>query len=77
MNYSILSADSNKLFGYTVEYVVTGCNTCSNYISEICHTMEPTEADWFRQCVLEIWQYDGHMILERFLRIFRAFRSGM
>ena len=77
MNYSILSADSNKLFGCTVEHVVTSCNTCSKYINEICHAMEPTEANWFGQCVLEIGQCDGHVILERFLRIYRAFNPEM
>ena len=73
MNYNILSPDSNKPFGCTVADVVTGCNTCGKYIKEICYTMEPIESNWFRQCLLEIEQYDGHVVLERFLRIYRAF----
>lgn len=71
MNYNILSADSNKPFGCTV--AVTGCNTCRKYIKEICYTMGPIESNWFRQCLLEIEQYNGHVVLERFLRIYRAF----
>ena len=76
MNYSILSADCNKPFGGKVADVITNCNTCSKYIKEICYTMGPTESDWFKQCILEIEQYNGHVILERFLRIYRAFNLG-
>jgi hypothetical protein len=36
--------------------------------------MAPKEADWFRRCILEIEQYDGHLILERFLRLYLMFR---
>jgi hypothetical protein len=35
--------------------------------------MEPRESVWFRQCVVEIEQSDGHLMLERFLRIYKAF----
>lgn len=72
MNYNILSAESNKPFGCKAE-VVPGCNTCRRYITEICYTMEPIESNWFRQCLLAIEQYNGHVVLERFLRIYRAF----
>lgn len=67
MNCSTLSKDSNKLFG------CVNCKKCSHYIREICYHMEPIESDWFRQCVVEIEQCDGHPLLERFLRIYRAF----
>jgi hypothetical protein len=76
MNYDILSTDSNKPFGSTVADLVTSCNTCSKYIKEICLTLEPAGSNWFRQCVLEIDQHDGHVILERFLRIYRAFNPS-
>jgi hypothetical protein len=49
--------------------VAKGCKKCGEYIRSICCNMNTTESDWFKQCVKEIGHCDGHLMLERFLRI--------
>jgi hypothetical protein len=34
--------------------------------------MTPKDADWFRRCAVEIEEHDGHLIMERFLRLYQA-----
>jgi hypothetical protein len=86
MVVSILPTDVNKSFSEHairslsdgpvdegISDMAKGCEKCSKYIRSICCNMNTTESDWFKQCIKEIGHCDGHLLLERFLRIFRAF----
>jgi hypothetical protein len=52
------------------------CLSCSQLLDSICLTVAPNEADWFRRCIVEIEDHDGHLILERFLRLYWVFRGN-
>lgn len=62
--------DSHKPFDNHSSYPILGCLTCKRLIDLVCINMSPKENCWFRGCVKEIEHYDGHMILERFLRLY-------
>ena len=46
------------------------CNTCNGILDSICRRMKPFEAKWFSRSVVEIQEHDGHLICERFLRLY-------
>ncbi len=52
------------------------CKKCVLYMKSVLHNMSPNEANWFQECAAEIELNDGHLILERFLRLYRAFYRG-
>jgi hypothetical protein len=52
-------------------YAELHCSECSWLLDSIYLTMaSKEEADWFRRCVVEIREHDGHLIVERFLRLY-------
>lgn len=69
---SLLNSLDRRLSG-TAGNEITGCHKCTTYIEEICCKMAASESQWFRRCLAEIEQSDGHVILERFLRLYRMF----
>jgi len=48
------------------------CITCEAIIQDVCRLLTPSESMWFRKSVSEIVEYDGHKVLERFLRLYRC-----
>ena len=59
---------------YSPEYhdSILCCSNCSQLLDSIRLTMAPKEAVSFMQCIVEIEEFDGHLIAERFLRLYSA-----
>jgi hypothetical protein len=55
---------------------ISTCHICRSLVSDICSIMKPNEAEWFQRCTAEIEQYNGHAILERFLRMYKNSFNG-
>jgi hypothetical protein len=70
---SLLNSTLDRRLSGTAVNEITSCHKCTIYIEEICCKMAPSERQWFRRCLAEIEQSDGHVILERFLRLYRMF----